>query len=100
MPDEVLSMATELIVLAVLTAAVIGLALYRHLIAQKQDFHLHTETREASIAGRQSMTAGRLLAIDRWGKVLTVVTIVYFLALLAWVLYREFQKSANQILMN
>ncbi|MCZ2146938.1 MAG: hypothetical protein LC126_04100 [Bryobacterales bacterium] len=100
MPDEIRSMATELAVLAVLTAAVIGLALYRHLIAQKQDFHLHMEAREARSVGQQSMTAGRLLAIDKWGKVLTVVTIVYFLALLAWLLYQEFQKSANQILTN
>jgi hypothetical protein len=93
-------MAAELIVLAVLTLCVIGLALYRHLIAQKQDFHLHVEAREAQSVGQQSATAGRLLAIDRWGKILTIVTIVYFIALLGWLLYQEFQKSTNQILTN
>ena len=75
------SMLFELAVLAALVAVVIGLALYRYFIGKDQDFHIHMTATEATEVGKQSTIASRLTWIDRWGKSLTVDTLIYFLAL-------------------
>ncbi|MBS1825980.1 MAG: hypothetical protein JST93_11710 [Acidobacteria bacterium] len=94
------SMVIELTILAALVAVVIALALYRYFINKDQDFHIHMTASEASEVGKQSTVASRLTWVDKWGKSLTVVTLVYFLALLILILYKSWQQAQNVILTN
>ena len=94
------SMVIELTILAALIAVVIALALYRFFIGKEQDFHIHMNPAETPEIGKQSNIASRLTWIDKWGKSLTVVTLVYFLILLVLILYRSWQQAQNVVLTN
>lgn len=94
------SMVVELTILAALVAGVLALALYRYFVSKEQDFHIHVNPTEATEVGKQSSIATRLNWIDRWGKSLTIVTLVYFLAILMLILYKSWQQSQNTVLTN
>jgi hypothetical protein len=95
MPIGLQSMILELAVLAALSACVIGLALYRYFVAREQDVHLHYQVTEAQTVGKQSNIITQLSAIDKWGKILTVLTVAYFLVLLCVVLYQEWGRAGT-----
>jgi hypothetical protein len=92
------SMMLEFTILAALVAVVIALALYRYFVGKNQDFHIHVTAGEAPEVGKQTVVATKLGAIDRWGKSLTVVALVYFLFLLVLILYKSWQQSQNVVL--
>lgn len=69
---------------AVLASAVLALALYRKSIAAKEDDNLHVNT---DIAAQQIAVAKKLEAIDRWGKILTIVAAVFGLLIIGLFLY-------------
>jgi hypothetical protein len=60
---------------AVLAAAVLGLMMYRKKIALSEDDTLHVMDKGA--VTQQSAVARKLEAIDKWGKILTVIAFVY-----------------------
>ena len=66
---------------ALLAGVVILLALYRWVKARGQDSMLHVRGGDAIIAEKQADQAHVLESIDRWGKGLTVVVVVYGLIL-------------------
>jgi hypothetical protein len=68
-----------------LTTAVLGMIFYRRLVARNEDDSLHLE---GNIPASQAALAHRLESIDRWGKTLTVVVVVYALALAGIYLYQ------------
>jgi hypothetical protein len=68
-----------------LTTTVLGMVFYRRLVARNEDDSLHLE---GNIRGIQAALARRLESIDRWGKTLTVVVVVYALALACVYLYQ------------
>jgi hypothetical protein len=69
---------------AVLASAVLALALYRKSVAAKEDDYLHVNT---DVAMQQTAVAKKLEAIDRWGKILTIVAAAFGLLLLGLFLY-------------
>lgn len=69
---------------AVLATAVLVLAFYRRAIASKEDDYIHVNT---DVAAQQSSLAKRLEAIDRWGKILTIVAAVFGLFVIAMFMY-------------
>jgi hypothetical protein len=81
------------IVLLVMAAVVAALAIYRFMIARHQEFHLHTNAGEAQMVGHQVDVAKKLEAVDRWGKLMTTLTFVYFVVLAIVFFYREFQSA-------
>jgi hypothetical protein len=89
-----------LVILALMAAIVLGLALYRKVVARQQDLHIHVSANEAGSVERQSELAYRLGWIDKWGKTFTVITILYFFVLLGIVLYREWLRSSATISIN
>ena len=91
------SLLVELFILTVMAACVCGLALYRFFVARQQDFHLHANLDEAQYVGRQVTIASKLTWIDKWGKVLTVLTVLYFVGLLAVIFYQEWQRNSTVI---
>jgi hypothetical protein len=79
------------VIWGVLATIVIVLAIYRRLIAPKEiDQVLHVD---AAFAARQEVVAKRLSVVDRWGKILTVLAVVYAVVLVAVYLYQGWQAS-------
>jgi hypothetical protein len=76
-----------------LAVAVLGLALYRKLVANHEDIFVHVGTGEDRLIPRQVQMAAKLEAVDRWGKALTVVTGVSGLLIAAAFLYQAWEAS-------
>jgi hypothetical protein len=69
-----------------------GLALYRKWIATDEDDSLRLSG-DGSVIVKQKFIAERLEAIDRWGKILTMVTIALGLGLVAFYVYVSWQAG-------
>ena len=69
----------------VLALVVVFLIIYRRSVTSREDDSIHLE---GGIATEQVTLAHRLEMIDRWGKTLTVVAVVYGLALAGLYLYQ------------
>jgi len=69
----------------VLAIVVLFLIVYRKQVSSQEDDSLHLE---GSGPTEQVALAHRLALIDRWGKTLTVVAVVYGVALAAIYLYQ------------
>lgn len=80
---------------AVLTVIVIILAIYRWVVANQEDDSLHVSETEAAIVSQQVAVAKKLAAIDRWGKLLTIIAALYGLALLGAYLYQGWTDSSG-----
>jgi len=70
---------------AVLAIVVLFLIVYRKSVSSREDDSIHLE---GGIASEQVTLGHRLAMIDSWGKTLTVVTVVYGVALAALYLYQ------------
>jgi hypothetical protein len=76
---------------------VLGLALYRKMIALHQEDDLvHIAESEQRLIPHQVAVNTKIQTIDRWGEILTVATVVCGLAIAAAYLYGAWQ--ANQAL--
>lgn len=85
---------TYLVALWITIALVVaGLALYRKMVARSEDPTIHLTHGEASAVYQQEEFARRIANIDKWGKTLTVVEVVFGLGLLAFWLYLVWLKS-------
>jgi len=73
------------VVWALLAVVVLGLLGYRKLVSSQEEETLHLA--DAAEANHQAVIARKLDWIDKWGKVLTVVALVYGLLLAATYTY-------------
>ena len=87
LPFAVLWMALALVV--------IGLIAYRKWIAKDEDDSLHIADSEMGMVSRQVVVANKLEVVDRWGKALTVVALVYGLAVAAIYLLQNWRASLS-----
>jgi hypothetical protein len=76
---------------------VIGLIAYRKWIAKDEDDSLHVMDAEMGMVHRQEVVARRLESIDRWGKALTAVALVYGLLVGAVQLYQNWAAVSAEI---
>ena len=61
-----------------LALAVLALLIWRKMVSSKEDDNLHVLNGEATqLTADQSALAQKLEFIDRWGKIVTIVTVVY-----------------------
>jgi len=81
--------ATTWVALAI---AVLGLALYRKWIASRDDDSIHISG-DGLVLEEQKVLSNKLEVIDRWGKTLTIVTVVFGLALMAAAVYIAWQQQ-------
>jgi len=79
----------------ILAVALIALVIYRRLIAVEEDDSLHIGPGEESKVLQQTALAKKLDVIDRWWKILTIVVIVYGLALAVIYGYVTFMASSS-----
>ncbi len=74
---------------------VIGVAIYRNIVARSEDDSLHIRESDATLVGQQ-VTLGRKLAIlDKWGEIFTIVVVVLGVLLAAAYLYNNLQSSTK-----
>ncbi len=76
------------VIWAVLAIATLGLALYRKLVSASEEDLVHLGPGEERQIPGQVALATKLVGIDRWGKVLTVITIAVGFTVAALYLYQ------------
>jgi len=82
------------IAMAVVVAA---LAIYRAVVARKEDDFLHVRDSEIHLTSTQAAVSRQLSVIDLWGKLLTAVVVVYGLVIAGLYLYQEFLRQASGV---
>ncbi|MCX6619740.1 MAG: hypothetical protein NTY38_01405 [Acidobacteria bacterium] len=80
---------------AVLAVIVLTLAIYRSVLAGKNDQTVHISDLEAPMIAQQVASAGRLEKVDRIGKTLTVIVLLYGLALAGAWIYQVWQQTGK-----
>ena len=90
-------MLTLWIVWALLTVAVITLALYRKFATRNEDDFVHLADAEAPVISQQVTVARKLEKIDFWGKTLTVVDVAFLVFLVGIVCYNAWQISLDTV---
>jgi hypothetical protein len=76
---------------------VLGLALYRKVIAlHEEDDLVHIDEAEQRLIPHQVAVNAKIHKIDRWGEILTVATVIGGLAIAATYLWSAWE--ANQVL--
>jgi hypothetical protein len=81
------------IVWVVLTVFVISLALIRKFTARNEDDLVHLSGSPEPVIEKQFTVARQLDTIDHWGKLLTVVDVVFGFALVAVTLFSTWQHT-------
>lgn len=71
---------------AALALCVVGLIAYRRTITAHEDDSVHLE-HETAKTTEQATLAKKVDSVDKWGKILTTVTVIYGVVLLAYWVY-------------
>jgi hypothetical protein len=79
----------------VLGVVVLALAIYRASVAGHEDDSLHVMAGEAPVIVEQQKLGKKIEHIELWGKSLTVVLVVYGLALVGIYLYHAWLQSGS-----
>jgi hypothetical protein len=89
-----------LIVWIVLAVTVIALLLYHMLVGHQEDetMKFGIDVQESvAVAQHQAVLEHKLAITDKWGKILTVITVVYGLALAALYIYQTWEQGSRGI---
>jgi len=86
-------MFTLWILWSALTLFVISLAVFRKFASRREDDLVHLSGSADVAIHQQVEVANKLDKIDHWGKLLTVVDVVFGVVLLAVTLYITWQNS-------
>jgi cytochrome c biogenesis factor len=77
-------------------AVVVGvLAIYRNMVASHEDESIHVLDGDAPQVAAQVKLSHKLEVIERWGKALTAVVVVYGLVIGVLYLYYVWQQGAK-----
>lgn len=82
------NLTPAVVIWAILAIATLGLALYRKLVSAGEEDLVHLGPGEERHIPEQVALASKLKGIDRWGKILTVITVAVGLAMAALYLYQ------------
>jgi uncharacterized membrane protein len=77
----------------ILAVVVTGLILYRKWISKDEDDSLHVMDAETGMVAQQTVMAHKLEVIDHWGKTLTVIALLFGLAVGSGYLYQAWSAS-------
>jgi hypothetical protein len=84
------NLTPAVVIWVILALATLGLALYRKLISAGEEDLIHLGPGEERHIPEQVALEAKLDAIDRGGKILTVITVLVGLAMAAVYLYQAF----------
>jgi hypothetical protein len=77
-------------------AVVVGvLAIYRNMLASHEEDTIHVLEADAPQVAEQAKLGHKLEAIERWGKILTTIVVVYGLFIGVMYLYYVWQQGAK-----
>jgi len=79
---------------SILAAVVLALVVWRKMVASQEDDNIHVMS-GASVSQQQVQIAAKLDQIDKWGKTLTVITVVFGLVLAAAYIYFGWVNGAK-----
>ncbi len=85
-----INLTPAVVIWVILAFATLGLALYRKLISANEEDLIHLGPGEERHIPEQIALEVKLKAVDRWGKTLTVITVVVGLAMAGVYLYQAF----------
>jgi hypothetical protein len=78
-----------------LAVIVLLLAIYRNMMASHEDETIHVLDRDTPAVAEQVKLSRKLELIERWGKLLTIVVVVYGLVIASMYLYFIWQQGAQ-----
>ena len=78
-----------------LAVIVFVLAIYRNMMASHEDESIHVLDGDAPAVASQVKLSRRLELIERWGKALTIVVVLYGLGIAGMYLYYIWQQGAK-----
>lgn len=90
-----LTLATLVSVWAGLFLIVATLAAVRKWVSRREDDTVHLAEGEVAMVRNQASVATILNRVDRWGKILTVIVLLYGLAIVARVVYMGWIESSQ-----
>ena len=79
---------------AVLATAVIALAIWRQVIARKEDDYVHVST---DVTAQQREVGRKLDVVDKWGKMLTIAAIAYGLIVAGLFMYNAWIQGGRPV---
>lgn len=79
----------------VLALIVIALIVYRKMVASQEDATIHVLDGETRLLPHQQEVAQKLEKIDRWGKLLTVLALLYGIAVGLAYVYKNWVDASN-----
>jgi len=79
---------------ALLTLSVIVMIIWRQAVARSEDSTIHVLS-DANAVPQQVSVAARLDVIDRWGKLLTIVTVLYVVIVGSLFVYQQWVRASN-----
>lgn len=82
------------VVAVALILAVAALAVWRKMVASREDDSLHV-LGDAQAVSQQSAVAKRLEFIDKWGKLLTIIVTVYSIVIAVIYVYQHWVRSSG-----
>lgn len=88
------NLVPHIAILAVLAVIVGGLAIYRKAVASHEDDTVHLSGGGDAVQ-EQVAVASKLNAIDKWGKLLTVVLVVYGLVVVGMYIMQMWETSSK-----
>jgi hypothetical protein len=89
-------MNIDLIVGMILTLVVMSLLAWRFMLSKQEDDSVRL-VHGTSNMSRQAMVAHRVEAVDKWGRLLTIVTVVYLIIIGSIYLYRYWIYTSTTI---
>jgi hypothetical protein len=84
-----------LMIWVVLAVVVIVLAIYRKMLTSNEDDTLHVLDGDAAVVSQQTVLAKKVEMVDRWGKILTIVALIYGIVIAAGYLYFTWIASSE-----
>ena len=72
-----MSLLPFLILLVLMALSVLALFIWRKAVARNEDDQLHVLAAGSPQTAQQAAVAQKLELIDKWGKILTIVTVVF-----------------------
>lgn len=78
---------------ALLAVSVIVMIVWRQSVARSEDDSLHV-LHDSAVPNQVSI-ANKLDVLDKWGKILTVVTVVYLIVVGVLYVYQQWVRASN-----
>jgi hypothetical protein len=79
----------------VMAVGVLGLVVYRFCVSHEGDPYLHVNPDEMSHIKEQAVVGRRLDVVDKWGQILTAVTVIYGLVLTGLFVYSRWVAAST-----